>query len=165
MELSRESQTSMTTSEFDHHWRWEMTQGLHESGIVEGLRSRKLDFPNICNLFHRFFKYIKRLFARQCYWFISFVILCMVNEGDFSRPAPTRFSPLLFMFLWILFLPCEGGMMAKWWRTPKNVCPGGYNRRQNCWDIVRKEGNIGEQKNPHPSPVHSIQSWGVCCFL
>ena len=31
-----------------------MTQGLHESGIVEGLRSRKLDFPNICNLFHRF---------------------------------------------------------------------------------------------------------------
>ena len=39
---------------------------------------------------------------RQCYWFISLVIL--VNEGDFSRPAPTRFSPLLFMFLWILFL-------------------------------------------------------------
>ena len=37
-----------------------------------------------------------------CYWFISLVIL--VNEGDFSRPAPTRFSPLLFMFLWILFL-------------------------------------------------------------
>ena len=32
-----------------------------------------------------------------------FVVL--VNEGDFSRPAPTRFSlPLLFMFLWILFL-------------------------------------------------------------
>ena len=31
-----------------------------------------------------------------------FVIL--VNESDFSRPEPTRFSPLLFMFLWILFL-------------------------------------------------------------
>ena len=33
---------------------------------------------------------------------ISFVIL--VNESDFSRPAPTRFSPPLFMFFWILFL-------------------------------------------------------------
>ena len=27
------------------------------------------------------------------------------------------------------------------------------------------DGNLGEQKNPHPSPVPSIQSWGVCCFL
>ena len=26
--------------------------------IVKGSRSRKLDFPNICNLFHRFSKYI-----------------------------------------------------------------------------------------------------------
>ena len=57
--------------------------------IAEGSRSRKLDFPNICNLFHQFSKYIKRLFARQCYWFISFIIL--LNEGDFTRPAPTRF--------------------------------------------------------------------------
>ena len=41
------------------------------------------------------------------------------------------------------------------------------NRRQNCRDIVLKEGNlmIREQKNPHPSVVPSIQSWGVCCFL
>ena len=36
------------------------------------------------------------------YLLISFLIL--VNEGNFSCPAPTRFSPLLFMFLWILFL-------------------------------------------------------------
>ena len=28
----------------------------------------------------------------------------LVNERDFSRPAPTRFSLLLFMFLWMLFL-------------------------------------------------------------
>ena len=27
----------------------------------------------------------------------------MVKEGDFSRPAPTRFWPLLFIFLWLLF--------------------------------------------------------------
>ena len=40
-----------------------------------------------------------------------------------------------------------------------------YSRRQNCWDIVLKQGNFREQKNPHPSPVPSIQSWGVCCFL
>ena len=26
-------------------------------------------------------------------------------------------------------------------------------------------GNFREQKNPHPSPVPSIQSWGVCCIL
>ena len=29
----------------------------------------------------------------------SFLLLFLVNEGDFSRPARTRFSPLLFMFL------------------------------------------------------------------
>ena len=63
---------------------------------------RKLDFPNTCSLFHRFSKYIKQIFACQCYRFISLVILA--NEGDFSHRAPTRFSPLLFMFLWILFL-------------------------------------------------------------
>ena len=39
------------------------------------------------------------------------------------------------------------------------------NRRQKCWDILLKWGNFGQQKNPHPSPVPSIQSWGVCCFL
>ena len=26
-----------------------------------------------------------------------------------------------------------------------------YNRRQNYWDIVLKQGNFREQKNPHPS--------------
>ena len=26
-------------------------------------------------------------------------------------------------------------------------------------------GSFGEQKNSHPSPVPSIQRWGVCCFL
>ena len=33
-----------------------------------------------------------------------FYFVIFVNEGDFSTPGPTRFSPLLFMFLWILFL-------------------------------------------------------------
>ena len=28
----------------------------------------------------------------------------LVNGGDFFRKVPTRFSSLLFMFLWILFL-------------------------------------------------------------
>ena len=41
-----------------------------------------------------------------------------------------------------------------------------YNRRQNCWHIVLKQGNFREQKNLHPSPpLPSIQSWSVCCFL
>ena len=56
--------------------------------IVEGSRPRKIDFPRTRNYLHRFSKYIKWLFARQCIWFISLVIL--VNEGDSSRPAPTR---------------------------------------------------------------------------
>ena len=56
--------------------------------IVEGLRPRKIDFPRTRNYLHRLSKYIKWLFARQCIWFISLVIL--VNEGDSSRPAPTR---------------------------------------------------------------------------
>ena len=50
-----------------------------------------IDFPNIYN------DYLLVNFGG----FISQVIL--VNEGDFSRPAPTRFSPLLFMFVLILF--------------------------------------------------------------
>ena len=79
--------------------------------IVEGSRSRKLDFPNICSLFHRFPKYMKLLFARQCYWFISFVIL--VNESDFPSPAPTRFSPPDFLFLWILFLTKYDKVMSQ----------------------------------------------------
>ena len=41
-----------------------------------------------------------------------------------------------------------------------------YNRWQNyCWDIILKYGNFREQKNPHPSHVPSIQSWGFCCFI
>ena len=28
-----------------------------------------------------------------------------------------------------------------------------------------KKGNFEEQNNPHPSPLPSIQSWGICCFL
>ena len=79
MDLSRESQTSTNTCD------WNISRG-EKLISVEGSSSRKLDFPNICNLFHQFSKYIWRLFAGQCY--DSF--LC--------------FSPLLFMFLWILFL-------------------------------------------------------------
>ena len=56
--------------------------------IVEGSRLRKINFPRTRNYLHRFSKYIKLLFARQCIWFISLVIL--VNEGDSSHPAPTR---------------------------------------------------------------------------
>ena len=56
--------------------------------IVEGSRVRKINFPRTGNYLHRFSKYIKLLFARQCIWFISLVIL--VNEGDSSHPALTR---------------------------------------------------------------------------
>ena len=26
-------------------------------------------------------------------------------------------------------------------------------------------GNFQEQKNSHPFPLPSIQSWGICCFV
>ena len=36
--------------------------------------------------------------------------------------------------------------------SPRLHAHGNYNRRQNCRDIVLKQGNFREQKNPHPSP-------------
>ena len=55
-DLSSESQTSTITSEFDHQKRWEMTESAWI--VVKGSRSQKLDFPNICILFHHFSIYI-----------------------------------------------------------------------------------------------------------
>ena len=104
MELFRESQTSMTTSEFDHQWRREMTQGLHESGIVEGLRSRKLDFPNICNLFHRFFFQVYKTIICSPVLLIHFFCYFVYGKRP-ARHLRVSHLSLLFMFLWILFLP------------------------------------------------------------
>ena len=56
MDLSRESQISTNTSEFDHQQRWEMTRSLHESlSKVQGRESLifqkyvtfSIDFPNV----------------------------------------------------------------------------------------------------------------------
>ena len=49
-------------------------------------------------------------------------------------------------------------------RTVKYACFAVYNWRQNCWDIVLKWDNLREQNSPHPSPIPSIQSWGISCF-
>ena len=97
MDLSRKSQTSTNTSEFDPVEVRNLNRSRHESmSKVQGRESLifqiyaafSVDFPNTYDDC-----------ARQCYWFISFVILhVLVNESDFCRPAPTRFSPLLFMF-------------------------------------------------------------------
>ena len=55
MDLSRESQTSTNTSEFDHQQRWEMARSQHESlSKGQGLESLifqkyvafSIDFPN-----------------------------------------------------------------------------------------------------------------------
>ena len=48
----------------------------------------------------RFSKYMEWWLALQCFWLISLVIF--VNTGDFFRPAPSRFPPLLSMFHWTL---------------------------------------------------------------
>ena len=79
----------------------------------------------------------------------------------------------IYLFVFIYFLTkryIDGGRHLK-----SNVHDGGrkyhqyacfavYNWRQNCCDIVLKWDNFREQNNPHPSPIPSIQSWGISCF-
>ena len=79
-----------------------MTNCTKSGIIIEGSRSRNLDFPNICDLFHRFSKFINDYLLANVT--DSFLLVTLVNESDFSRLAPTRFSPLLFTFLRMLFL-------------------------------------------------------------
>ena len=76
----------------DENFRIGRDEKWHELWIiVDGLRSWKLDFPNICNLFLQFSNYIYRLFTRQCCWFISVFIL--VNEVDHVHvPVDTVFN-------------------------------------------------------------------------
>ena len=79
-----------------------MTRSLPESlSKVQGRESLifptyvtfSTNFPNICNDY---------LLANVIDSFL--LLFWQTKASDFSRPAPTRFSPLLFMFLWILFL-------------------------------------------------------------
>ena len=51
-------------------------------------RSRKHDFPNI---------YIDNFLSNVFDLFFRFIL---AKAGDFFRPAPSRFPPLLFMFFW-----------------------------------------------------------------
>ena len=62
----------------------------------------------------RRFKVEKAPFSKYMIFQLYITIICsamllihslviFVIEGDFSLPVPTCFSPLLFMFLWILF--------------------------------------------------------------
>ena len=78
-----------------------MTPSLHESfSKVQGRKSL---------IFQTYVTFSIIIFSKYLYndyllpnVIDSFVIL--VNKGNFSRPEPTCFSSLLFMFLWILFL-------------------------------------------------------------
>ena len=79
----------------------------------------------------------------------------------------------IHLFVFILF-----NKEVHWWRPPssttagentiirtaKYACFAVCNWRQNCWDIVLKWDNLREQNSPHPSPIPSIQSWGISCF-
>ena len=76
-----------------------MTRSLHESlSKVQGRENLifqtyvtfSIDFPKI---------HITIIFLPML--LIQFFILA--KEGYFSHPAPTRISPLLLLFLWILF--------------------------------------------------------------
>ena len=79
--------------------------------IVEGSRSRKLHFLNICNLSPSIFQIYITIICSAMLLIHSLVIF--VIEGDFSLPVPTCFSPLLFMFLWILFWAKYDKIMSK----------------------------------------------------
>ena len=88
MDLSRES-----------HWHRRIllnsiiSGGEKWHGVCINHCRRKPDFPNICNDY---------LLANVIDSFL--LLFWQTKASDFSRPALTRFSPLLFMFLWILFL-------------------------------------------------------------
>ena len=72
------------------HESFSKVQG-RESLIFQTYVTFSISFPNIYNDY---------LHSNV----IDLFFFILVNEGDFSRLAPTRFSPLPFMFLWILFL-------------------------------------------------------------
>ena len=80
--------------------------------------------------------------------------------------------PLKFKDFWRLCEPCEGIIQCRlnpFWNTSfgdriraqhqETTGNCGNNRRQNCCLKLLR------QKNAQPSPLPSIQSWGVCCFL
>ena len=84
---------------------------------------------------------------------------------------------LKFKDFWRLCEPCVGIIQCRlnpFWNTSfgdriraqHQETTGNWvnNRRQNCWDFVLKWGHFRGQKNAQPSPLPSIQSWGVCCF-
>ena len=77
---SRESQTWMNNFKFIIN----RGEKLHEVWIIVGdSRLRKLDFPNIWNLFHRLSKYIYNDYLLAKLLIPSLDILA--NEGGFSR--------------------------------------------------------------------------------
>ena len=47
-----------------------------------------------------------------------------------------------------------------------SVNTSSYNQWPNCWYIVLEWGlYLQRTKHSTPTPLSSIQSWGVCCFL
>ena len=111
--------------------------------IVESSRPRKIDFPRTHNYLHRFSRYIKWLFARQCIWFISLVIL--VNKGDSSRPAPTR-----------VHVPLDPVVNQIWW----NIVKGWVKKRFSVKDRgSNKTVGKTERISRCIRRVHLISGW------
>ena len=71
MDSSRESQTWMNNSKFSIN----RGEKFHEVWIiVEDSRLRKLDFPNICNFFQQFSKYIYlTIICLPSYWLLLLI--------------------------------------------------------------------------------------------
>ena len=98
MDFSRESRAYFrirTSVEVRNCTKSESFSKVHgpESLIFQIYVTFSIDFPNIYNDY---------LLANVIDSFL--LLFWQTKASDFSRPAPTRFSPLLFMFLWILFL-------------------------------------------------------------
>ena len=70
--------------------------------IVKGSRSRKLDFPNICNLFHRFSKYIYN--DNLLFNVIESFLSLFWQTKEISPARRLLVSHLFSSYSWILFL-------------------------------------------------------------
>ena len=117
-----------------------MQSSRYEEGVPFVNRMYRKVLPFLC----------KKLYKRVMGWTSgrSFPVWYFFNYPRVTFPPP-RTTPL----------PRAGVLFVRNRITTEALITNlfqTYNRRQNCWDTPLP---------PHPSPVPSIQSWNVCCFL
>ena len=91
--------------EYFRIWRISGGEKWHEVLIIaEGSRPRQLLFSKYMQPFSINFPNIYNDDLLCSVNVVDWFLLLFWNEGDFSRPTPTRFAPPLLIFFWILFL-------------------------------------------------------------